>query len=97
MNESAVHSVEISASDSFERDRAIFEQLLPELSFANTMKAIQIKEYGGPEVLTLAEVAAPEPGEGQVRIRVESIGVNFVDVYHRTGSYEGQLPFILGR
>lgn len=61
------------------------------------MKAIQIIEYGGPEVLTLADMPMPEPAEGQVRVKVEAVGVNFVDVYHRKGSYEGQLPLILGR
>jgi NADPH2:quinone reductase len=61
------------------------------------MKAIQIKEHGGPEVLALVEAPTPEPAEGQVRVQVEAVGVNFVDVYHRQGVYEGQLPLILGR
>jgi NADPH2:quinone reductase len=61
------------------------------------MKAIQVNEYGGPEVMTLAELPMPEPAEAQVRVRVEAIGVNFVDVYHRKGSYPGKLPMIPGR
>jgi NADPH:quinone reductase len=61
------------------------------------VKAIQITAYGGPEVLALAEVPTPEPAAGQARVRVEAVGVNFIDVYHRTGAYQGQLPLIPGR
>jgi NADPH2:quinone reductase len=60
------------------------------------MKAIQIREIGGPEVLKLAELAIPEPGPGQVLIRVEAIGVNFIEVYFRKGTYKASLPFIPG-
>ncbi len=60
------------------------------------MKAIQIHQNGGPEVLTLGEVAAREPGAGEVRIRVHAAGVNFIDVYHRSGLYQNALPFTPG-
>ncbi|MBX9746832.1 MAG: quinone oxidoreductase [Hyphomonadaceae bacterium] len=60
------------------------------------MKAIRIESNGGPEVLTLADVATPEPGAGQVRVRHHAIGVNFIDVYHRTGLYKNPLPTGLG-
>ena len=60
------------------------------------MKAIQIHETGGPEVLTLADLPIPEPGPGQVLIRVEAVGVNFIEVYFRNGLYKAALPLTLG-
>jgi len=60
------------------------------------MQAIQVQRTGGPEVLTPTEVEAPQPGPGEVRIEVTAAGVNFVDVYHRTGLYPMPLPFIPG-
>jgi NADPH2:quinone reductase len=45
------------------------------------MKAIQVHETGGAEVLKLAELPIPQPGPGQVLIRVEAVGVNFIDIY----------------
>jgi NADPH2:quinone reductase len=56
------------------------------------MKAIRFEATGGPEVLRLAEVAAPVPGPGQVRVRVAAAGLNFIDVYHRIGLYPVPLP-----
>jgi NADPH:quinone reductase len=61
------------------------------------VKAIRIHATGGPEVLRLEEVPVPVPGAGQIVIRVEAAGVNFVDVYHRKGLYPVALPFTLGR
>ncbi len=60
------------------------------------MKAIRIDGFGGPEVLRLAEVPDPLPGAGQVVVRVEFAGVNFIDVYHRTGLYPNPLPLVPG-
>ncbi len=60
------------------------------------MKAIQIHETGGPEVLQLAELPIPQPGPGQVLIRVEAIGVNFVEIYFRKGTYKAAPPFTPG-
>jgi NADPH2:quinone reductase len=60
------------------------------------MKAIQIHETGGPEVLTLAELPIPQPGPGQVLIRVEAAGVNFIEIYFRKGTYKSALPFTPG-
>lgn len=60
------------------------------------MRAIQVSEYGGPEVLRLVELPDPVPGPGQIRVRVRAAGVNFVDVYQRTGFYKVPLPFVLG-
>ena len=60
------------------------------------MKAIQIHETGGPEVLTLAELPIPQPGPGQVLIRVEAVGVNFIEIYFRKGTYKAALPLTPG-
>ncbi len=60
------------------------------------MKAIQIHETGGPEVLTLAELPIPQPGPGQVLIRVEATGVNFIEIYFRKGVYKAALPLTPG-
>ena len=60
------------------------------------MQAIQVQRLGGPEVLELVEVEQPQPGPGQVRVEVAAAGVNFIDVYHRTGLYPKPLPFIPG-
>jgi NADPH:quinone reductase len=61
------------------------------------VKAIRVHATGGPETLRLEEVPVPAPGPGQVLIRVEATGVNFVDVYHREGLYPVPLPFTPGR
>jgi NADPH2:quinone reductase len=60
------------------------------------MKAIQILETGGPEVLQLADLPIPEPGPGQVLIRVEAVGVNFIEIYFRKGVYKAALPLTPG-
>jgi NADPH2:quinone reductase len=60
------------------------------------MRAIQIHETGGPEVLREVELEIPEPGPGQVLIRVEAVGVNFIEVYFRKGVYKAALPLTLG-
>lgn len=60
------------------------------------MKAVRVHETGGPDVLSYEDVPTPVPGEGEVRIRVEAAGVNFIDIYHRTGQYPGKLPLIPG-
>jgi NADPH2:quinone reductase len=60
------------------------------------MKAIQIHQTGGPEVLQLAELPIPLPGPGQVLIRIEAIGVNFIEIYFRKGVYKASMPFIPG-
>jgi NADPH2:quinone reductase len=58
--------------------------------------AIRIHKSGGPEALQWEEVEVGEPGPGQVRLRQEAAGLNFIDVYHRTGLYKQQLPFTPG-
>ncbi len=60
------------------------------------MKAIQIHQTGGPEVLQLADLPIPRPGPGQVLIRVEAVGVNFIEIYFRKGTYKAALPLTPG-
>jgi len=60
------------------------------------MKAVRVHETGGREKLVYEDVPAPTPGAGQARVRNLAIGVNFIDVYHRTGLYKAALPFIPG-
>lgn len=61
------------------------------------MKAICVHQYGGPEVLSYEDIPAPSPGPREALVRIEAAGVNFIDVYHRTGSYSGVLPLTLGQ
>jgi NADPH:quinone reductase len=58
--------------------------------------AVRVHEAGGPEVLRVEEVLVADPGPGEVRMRQTAIGVNFVDVYRRTGLYQMPLPFTPG-
>lgn len=60
------------------------------------MRAIQMTRTGGPEVLAPVDLPTPEPGAGQVLIRHEAIGLNFIDAYQRTGLYAMPLPAVLG-
>lgn len=62
----------------------------------SSMKAIRIHETGGPEQMRLEEVPLPAPGLGEVRVKHEAIGVNFIDVYRRSGLYPLSLPSGLG-
>lgn len=57
------------------------------------MHAIEVAEAGGPEQLRLVEVPDPEPGPGQLVVRPAAIGVNFIDTYHRSGTYPVDHPF----
>ncbi len=58
--------------------------------------AVQIRQHGGPEELQLVDVTVGEPGPGEVRIRHHAIGLNFIDVYHRTGLYPLAMPAGIG-
>jgi NADPH2:quinone reductase len=60
------------------------------------MKAIQIDRFGDSDVMHLAEVAIGDPGPGEVRVRHHACGINFIDIYHRSGLYPNQLPLVLG-
>jgi NADPH2:quinone reductase len=63
----------------------------------NIMKSVRVHQYGGLEALQYEDVPLPEPGEGEVRVKIEAIGVNFLDIYHRIGRYQGSLPLTLGQ
>jgi NADPH2:quinone reductase len=60
------------------------------------MKAIQIQSTGGPEVLHLVDLPIPEPGPGQVLIRIEATGLNFIEIYFRKGVYKTAFPMVPG-
>ncbi|MFQ5875065.1 MAG: quinone oxidoreductase [Dehalococcoidia bacterium] len=60
------------------------------------MKAIRVNQQGGPEVLQVEEVPTPVPGEGNALVKLASIGVNYIDIYQRSGGYPMTVPFILG-
>lgn len=61
------------------------------------MHAIEVAEHGGPEVLRYVEKPQPSPGPGQVLIKAEAIGVNYIDTYFRSGAYPREVPFVLGQ
>ena len=60
------------------------------------MRAVVIQETGGPEVLVAQNLPTPVPGPGELRVNVAAAGVNYIDVYYRTGAYPLATPFILG-
>ena len=61
------------------------------------MHAICIHEHGGPEALRYEEVSTSEPGAGEARVRIEAAGLNYIDIYHRTGLYPStNMPFTPG-
>jgi NADPH2:quinone reductase len=61
------------------------------------MQAVQVQKYGGPEVLTLVDIAVPKPKPNEVMVKVSAAGVNFIDVYFREGRYPTPLPFVNGQ
>lgn len=61
------------------------------------MKAIQVKQVGGPEVLQLVELPVPQPKANEAVVKLSAAGVNFIDVYHREGRYKAALPFVPGQ
>lgn len=60
------------------------------------MKAIQVAQTGGPNVLHLTQVKTPQPGPGEILVELKAVGVNFIDIYMRSGRYPSNLPFIPG-
>ncbi|MFN9726062.1 alcohol dehydrogenase catalytic domain-containing protein, partial [Acidovorax sp.] len=58
--------------------------------------AVQIRQHGGPEELSLVDVTVGEPGPGEIRIHHHAVGLNFIDVYHRTGLYPLPMPAGIG-
>ncbi len=61
------------------------------------MKAVRAQSPGGPEVLRYEDVPRPEPKAGEAVVKIEAAGVNFIDVYHRTGAYKASFPLTLGQ
>jgi NADPH:quinone reductase len=59
-------------------------------------QAIRVKQYGGPEVLELTEVEVGDPGPDEIRIKQHAVGLNFIDIYYRTGLYQSPLPHGIG-
>jgi NADPH2:quinone reductase len=60
------------------------------------VRAVQIRETGGPKVLQIRNLPDPQPGEGQALVKLHATGVNFIDIYQRTGLYKLDLPYIPG-
>jgi NADPH2:quinone reductase len=61
------------------------------------MKAIQIKQTGGPEVMELVDLPVPQPKPNEAVVKIQAAGVNFIDVYNREGRYKAPLPLVLGQ
>ena len=61
------------------------------------MRAVRIQQYGGPEAMQLEELPTPAPGQGQAQVKVEASGVNFIDIYQRSGLYKVPLPYGMGQ
>ena len=61
------------------------------------MKAIQIKQTGGPEVMELVDLPVPQPKPNEALVKIQAAGVNFIDVYNREGRYKSPLPLVLGQ
>src|SRR6476659_2585120 len=59
-------------------------------------EVIRVHKVGGPEVLTYEDIDVGPPGPGEVKIRHMAVGLNFIDVYYRTGQYPAPLPFVPG-
>lgn len=79
-----------------ESDNHITTQLENNFMTSTTSKAVTINQHGGPEELKLVDVTVGEPGPGEIRIRHKAVGLNFIDVYQRSGLYQLPMPLQLG-
>jgi NADPH2:quinone reductase len=61
------------------------------------MKAIQVKQTGGPEVMELVDLPVPQPKSNEAVVKIKAAGVNFIDIYNREGRYKAPLPLVLGQ
>src|ERR1017187_10382918 len=61
------------------------------------MKAIQVKQTGGPEVMELVDLPVPQPKSNEAVVKIRAAGVNYIDVYNREGRYKAPLPLVLGQ
>ncbi|HWY73683.1 MAG TPA: alcohol dehydrogenase catalytic domain-containing protein, partial [Burkholderiaceae bacterium] len=59
-------------------------------------QAVRIERHGGPEVMRVVEIDVPDPGSNQVRLKQHAAGLNFIDIYYRSGLYQAPLPHGLG-
>jgi NADPH:quinone reductase len=73
------------------------ESFLPGEESKATMKAIQVKQVGGPEVMEVLELPVPQPKTNEAVVKLAASGVNFIDVYFREGRYKTALPFVPGQ
>ena len=60
------------------------------------MRAVRVQQYGGPDVMHVEDLPVPEPGPGEARVKIAAAGVNFIDIYKRSGQYKSALPLVLG-
>src|SRR5258708_39004474 len=75
----------------------VFKSLGQADSSKGTMKAIQVKQTGGPEVMELVDLPVPQPKSNEAVVKIQAAGVNFIDVYNREGRYKAPLPLVLGQ
>ncbi len=61
------------------------------------MKSVRVHQFGGRDALKVDDIRVPEPGDGEARVKIDVIGVNFLDIYQRMGRYQGSMPFTLGQ
>src|SRR5258707_15898378 len=62
-----------------------------------TMKAVQVQQTGGPEMMELVELPVPQPKSNEAVVKIQAAGVNLIDVYNREGRYKAPLPLVLGQ
>src|SRR5258708_26304287 len=75
----------------------VFKSLGQADSSKGTMKAIQVKQTGGLEVMELVDLPVPQPKSNEAVVKIQAAGVNFIDVYNREGRYKAPLPLVLGQ
>jgi NADPH:quinone reductase len=78
-------------------ERRLSESLARRLESNSAMKAIQVKQTGGPEVMQVADLPVPQPKPNEAVVKIAASGVNFIDVYLREGRYKAPLPFVPGQ
>src|SRR6202165_3130717 len=81
----------------YEGWQRVFNSLGQADSSKATMKAIQVKQTGGPEVMELVDLPVPQPKSNEAVVKIQAAGVNFIDVYNREGRYKALLPLVLGQ
>src|SRR5258707_7972585 len=77
--------------------RAVRSLSAPRTQSKAAMKAIQVKQVGGPEAMELVELPVPQPKPNEAVVQVAASGVNFIDIYFREGRYKAPVPLVLGQ